>query len=313
MSKIHVMNETLANKIAAGEVIERVSSVVKELVENSIDAHAKVIKIELIDSGITSLVVTDDGVGMDREDAKLAFSRHATSKLYNVDDLFNISYPVNASDIESPIITELEKQAVVSVNPQQVADDRILGIDFSVPSFYVDSNGDSVSYPHAYRTMEKKLIKEQKKLSRKVYGSNNYYKQLLKVQRLHQKVANIRKDFLHKLSRELVSNYDIICFEDINLSNMKRCLRFGKSISDEGFGAFRTYVAYKALRLGKHVIKVDKWYASTKTCNHCGHKNDSLTLKDREWECAQCGHDHNRDHNAAMNIRDESVRILLSA
>ena len=91
MSKIHVMNETLANKIAAGEVIERVSSVVKELVENSIDAHAKVIKIELIDSGITSLVVTDDGVGMDREDAKLAFSRHATSKLLKDDDLFFIN------------------------------------------------------------------------------------------------------------------------------------------------------------------------------------------------------------------------------
>ena len=211
------------------------------------------------------------------------------------------------------IITELEKQEVVSVNPQQVADDRILGIDFSVPSFYVDSNGNSASYPHAYRRIEKKLIKEQKKLSRKVYGSHNYYKQLLKVQRLHQRVSNIRKDFLHKLSRELVSNYDIICFEDINLSNMKRCLRFGKSISDEGFGAFRTYVAYKALRLGKHVIKVDKWYASTKTCNHCGHKNDSLTLKDREWECPRCGHHHNRDHNAAMNIKNESVRILLSA
>ena len=210
------------------------------------------------------------------------------------------------------IITELEKQEVVSVNPQQVADDRILGIDFSVPSFYVDSNGNSVSYPHAYRCMEKKLIKEQKKLSRKVYGSNNYYKQLLKVQRLHQKVANIRKDFLHKLSHKLVRDYDIICFEDINLSNMKRCLRFGKSISDEGFGTFRTYVAYKALRLGKHVIKVDKWYASTKTCNHCGYKNDSLTLKDREWECPRCGHHHNRDHNAAMNIKDEGIRILFS-
>ena len=84
--------------------------------------------------------------------------------------------------------------------PQQVADDRILGIDFSVPSFYVDSNGDSVSYPHAYRAMERKLAKEQKKLSRKVYGSNNYYKQLLKVQRLHQRVSNIRKDFLHNCS-----------------------------------------------------------------------------------------------------------------
>ena len=91
MSKIHVMNETLANKIAAGEVIERVSSVVKELVENSIDAKAKSIKIELENSGIKKLVITDDGIGMDREDAKLAFSRHATSKLLKDDDLFFIN------------------------------------------------------------------------------------------------------------------------------------------------------------------------------------------------------------------------------
>ena len=208
------------------------------------------------------------------------------------------------------IITERPKEAVASVNPQQAADDRIIGIDFSVPNFYIDNLGNVITYPKCYRNIEYKLKKAQKKLSHKEHGSNNYYKQLLIVQRLHQKVSNQRKDFLHKLSHNLVRDYDIICFEDVNLSAMKRCLRFGKSISDEGFGMFRTYVIYKAQRLGKHVIKIDKWYASTKTCNHCGYKNDELSLKDREWDCPRCGQHHDRDLNAAMNIKQEGLRLL---
>ena len=208
------------------------------------------------------------------------------------------------------IITERPKEAVASGNPQQAADDRIIGIDFSVPNFYIDNLGNVITYPKCYRNIEYKLKKAQKKLSHKEHGSNNYYKQLLIVQRLHQKVSNQRKDFLHKLSHNLVRDYDIICFEDVSLSAMKRCLRFGKSISDEGFGMFRTYVTYKAQRLGKYVIKIDRWYASTKTCNHCGYKNDSLTLKDREWECPQCGQHHDRDLNAAMNIKQEGLRLL---
>ena len=211
------------------------------------------------------------------------------------------------------IITELPKIEVPKVDPRSTSDDKIIGFDFSVPHFYVDSFGNQIDYPQYYRKMEKKLKKEQKKLSKKVYQSNNYYKQLRVVQKLHAKVMNQRKDFLHKLSVMLVDKYDVLCFEDINLSDLKRALRFGKLISDEGFGMFRTFVQYKAERAGKHFIKVDKWFASTKTCSHCGYKNNDITLDTKKWTCPNCGTHHLRDHNAAINTRNEDYRIVLAA
>ena len=123
---------------------------------------------------------------------------------------------------------------------------------------------------------------------------------------------NQRKDFLHKLSNYLIDNYDILCFEDLNLSELKKSLRLGKSISDEGFGMFRVFVQYKAERAGKHFVKVDKWYASAKKCCACGHKNDEITLKTKEWYCPHCGTYHFRDHNAAINIKNEGWRVVLA-
>ena len=210
------------------------------------------------------------------------------------------------------IITELDKVVTPKVDVKTVSEDRIIGFDFSVPYFYVDNFGNQIGYPKYYRETEKKLIKEQKRLSKKSYRSNNYYKQLRKVQKLHSKVMNQRKDFLHKLSKTLVDNYDILCFEDLNLRELSKSLRFGKSINDEGFGMFRTFVQYKAERNGKRFIKIDKWFASTKTCCNCGHKNNDITLETREWLCPECNVLHNRDHNAAINIGNEGYKIALA-
>ena len=209
------------------------------------------------------------------------------------------------------IITEMPKSNIPKVDVKSISDDRIIGFDFSVPHFYVDSFSNEINYPQYYRKMEKKLQKEQKKLSRKEYRSNNYYKQLYIVQKLHTKVMNQRKDFLHKLSKSLVDNYDILCFEDIDLSELKKSLRFGKSISDEGFGMFRDFVQYKAERSGKHFVKINKWFASTKTCSHCGYKNNDITLETRKWLCPNCNTLHNRDHNAAINIKTQGLLIVL--
>ena len=132
----------------------------------------------------------------------------------------------------------------------------------------------------------------------------------MKVQKLQNHIANQRKDFLHKLSKILVDQYDAICFEDINLNEMKKQYHFGKSVNDAGFGMFRTFVKYKCEREGKRFIQIDKWFASTKTCSVCGYKNDDITLKDREWTCPECGAHHNRDENAAINIKREGYRIL---
>ena len=132
----------------------------------------------------------------------------------------------------------------------------------------------------------------------------------MKVQKIGNHIANQRKDFCHQLSHQLVLQYDAICFEDLNLSNLKRTLSFGKSISDEGFGMFRNFIQYKLEREGKHFVKIDKMFPSSKLCSHCGYKKQDLTLKDREWTCPQCGTSHNRDENAAINIKTEGMRML---
>ena len=208
------------------------------------------------------------------------------------------------------VLTEREPKPMKKADVSTISEDRVLGLDFSVPHFYADHKGNFLEYPKYYRNAQKKLAKEQRRLSRKEYRSRNYYKQLQKVQKLQEHIANQRKDFLHKLSRELVNQYDAICFEDINLSNLKQTLRFGKSISDEGFGMFRTFVKYKLAREGKHFVLIDKWFASTKLCSHCGYKNNDITLNTLEWYCPECGTLHLRDHNAAINIKREGYRML---
>ena len=143
-----------------------------------------------------------------------------------------------------------------------------------------------------------------------VRGSHNYEKQKLKVAKIHEEIANCRLDFLHKLSTKLANQYDIICVEDLNLSNLKRSLKLGKSTYDNGFGIFRQLLTYKMLRRGKLLIKIDKWFPSSKTCHYCGTINKNLKLSDRVWVCPACGSIIERDYNAALNIRDAGLALI---
>ena len=241
---------------------------------------------------------------------KLGYVKIKQHRVVGKDEIIkNVTVSKVAGKYYVSVITETEHKDVDKV----VVDDenKVLGIDYSVPHFYTDSNGNTTDYPKYYRRAEQKLSSEQRKLSRKVYKSNNYYKQLMKVQKLSNHIANQRKDFLHKLSRTLVNNYDAVCFEDIDLNEMKQRYKFGKSVSDAGFGMFRDMVKYKMEREGKYFIKVGKWFPSTKTCSCCGYKNEGIKLKDREWTCPQCGKHHDRDKNAAINIKKEGYHILL--
>lgn len=189
------------------------------------------------------------------------------------------------------------------VTPVVAKEENALGLDYSSHDFYVDSNGDAANYPQFYRKSEEKLAKEQRKLSRMKYGSKNYGKQLHKVQLLHEKVANQRKNFCHTLSAAIAKQYDAVYVEDLNLRNLARSLKLGKSTNDNGFGMFRVMLQYKLEAQGKTFAKVDKWYPSSKTCHVCGFEKKGLTLADRVWTCNSCGTVHNRDHNAAINIR----------
>lgn len=188
---------------------------------------------------------------------------------------------------------------------------HFLGLDFSIHELYYDSNGNAPAYPRHYRKAEKQLAREQRKLSHMQKGSNNRNKQRIKVARLHEKVANQRKDFLHKQSRQITNAYDCVCIEDLNMKAMAQVLNFGKSVSDNSWGMFTTFLKYKLEEQGKRLVKVDKFFASSQICSVCGYKNtETKSLAVRAWNCPQCRTYHDRDVNAAINIRNEGMRLV---
>ncbi len=194
---------------------------------------------------------------------------------------------------------------------QEQALQTFLGLDYSMHELYKDSNGNEPCYPRYYRQSEKKLAREQRKLSKMQKGSNNRNKQRIKVARLHEKVANQRKDFLHKQSRQIANAYDCVCVENLDMKAMSQTLHFGKSVGDNGWGMFTTFLNYKLEEQGKKLVKVDKFFASSQTCSCCGYKNvETKNLSIRAWDCPQCGTHHDRDVNAAINIRNEGVRLV---
>lgn len=203
------------------------------------------------------------------------------------------------------ILVEYEQQ----IPDIQLDKNKALGLDYASHSFYVDSQGREADYPKFYRNAQIILAKEQRKLSHMKYGSNNYQKQRLRVARLQERIANRRKDWIHKLSTQLANDYDYICVEDINMQNMAQSLNLGKSTNDNGFGMFRTILAYKLADRGKKLIKIDKWFPSSKMCRFCGTINKNLTLADRIWTC-ECGKTLNRDENAAINIMNVGLSMV---
>lgn len=187
--------------------------------------------------------------------------------------------------------------------------EKSIGLDYSSHSFYVDSQGVEADYPRFYRASQDHLSKEQRKLATMKKGSNNYYKQKVKIATIQEKIANQRKDWMHKLSTELSNKYDYICVEDINLQQMSQHLNLGKSTYDNGFGMFRDMLFYKLKQRGKKFIKIDKWYPSSKMCRYCGTINSNLTLSQRVWTC-ECGKVLNRDENAAINILNAGLSMI---
>ncbi|MDO4478793.1 MAG: RNA-guided endonuclease TnpB family protein [Lachnospiraceae bacterium] len=191
----------------------------------------------------------------------------------------------------------------------EIRDKKVLGIDFSMKELAVFSDGTSAAYPMYYRTTQKKLAREQRKLSHCQKGSQNYRKQRQKLARAHEKIRHQRNDFQHKLSHRLTEEYDVIVVENLNMKGMSGGLHFGKSVMDNGFGAFIEKLEYKLERKGKIFIKIDRFYPSSKTCSRCGKIKAELTLSERTYICC-CGNRMDRDLNAAINIREEGKRLL---
>lgn len=194
--------------------------------------------------------------------------------------------------------------------PQFSTEGKAIGIDLGLTHFCITSNGSKFDNPRHTTKYARNLKKKQQSLARKQKSSKTRYKAKSKVSKVHSKIRRVREDFLHKLSRKIVNENQVIAVENLNVKGMVRNHNLAKAISDCGWGQFCTMLQYKSEWSGKTYIEVDRFFASSKTCSVCLNRVDSLSLNIRDWTCSQCNTHHDRDVNAAINIRNEALRIL---
>lgn len=202
------------------------------------------------------------------------------------------------------ILTEQEYEPMEKNN-------KSVGIDLGLKDFVVTSDGYRYKNHRHLKKYERRLKKAQQHLSRKQKGSRSYENQRRRVSKIHKKISNSRNDMLHKVSTDLVRKYDVICCEDLNVKGMMKNHKLAKSISDASWGTFITYLQYKCEREDKTLIKINRYFPSSQTCNQCGYINQSTkNLSVRTWECPHCGTVHDRDINAAINILNEGKKNI---
>ena len=254
----------------------------------------------------------------------------------------SISYPQNVkvgdSSIKLPIIGEVHcrihrpldgtvKTVTISQNtdgkyyasilvddgqetPEGNLEGKAIGLDVGLIDFCITSDGSKYVNPKHLKKHSRNLKRKQQKLSRKQKGSNTRHKAKKLVAKVHSKIKRVREDFLHKLSRKIVDENQVIAVENLNVKSMIRNHCLAKAISDAGWGMFGTMLKYKAEKLGKIYIEIDRFFPSSKTCNNCLHKVSEMPLNVRHWDCPKCHSRNDRDINAEKNIQDEALRVL---
>ena len=188
--------------------------------------------------------------------------------------------------------------------------DKIIGIDLGIKDFIVDSNGEKFENIKVIRNNKTKLAKLHRELSRKQKNSSNKNKARIKLAKFHEKLNNIKENYLHKVVNQLLSENQTIVIEDLNIKGMMKNHCLARSIQELSLYRFKEMLVYKAKWYNRDIIQVDKFFPSSKKCSCCGEKNINLTLSDRHWKCQFCGCEHDRDFNAATNLRNEGLRIL---
>ncbi|MFM6400573.1 RNA-guided endonuclease InsQ/TnpB family protein, partial [Planktothrix sp.] len=194
--------------------------------------------------------------------------------------------------------------------PNPSSEGKAIGLDMGLNDFCITSDGSKFANPKWLKKHERNLKIKQKSLSRKKKDSKNRAKAQIKVAKVHNKITRCREDFHHKLSRRIVNENQVIVCENLNIKGLVRNHCLAQAISQVGWGQFQTMLSYKAELEGRIYLEIDRFFPSSKTCNHCLNVVDSLPLDVRQWTCNHCGTKHDRDINAAKNIRDEGLRFL---
>lgn len=253
-------------------------------------------------------------IKMDFDDRKIRMPKMGWIK-FRDDRVFDqsliSSVTISKSSTNKYYASVLCRFEISDIKKIKYSDDLIVkGLDMSMDKFYVDNEGNYPEYYKQYRINQKRLAYLQKQVSKKVKGSANRKKAQLRVNKLYEKIANSRKDFVEKLSRKLVNKNDVIVIESLNMKAMSQCLNLGKSVNDLAWGMFVNRLEQKIAITEKLLIKADRFFASSQTCHICGYRNKSLTLKDREWDCPVCGSHLMRDENAGQNLKQYGINFL---
>lgn len=190
---------------------------------------------------------------------------------------------------------------------------NVTGLDMGLSHYAIKSNGDKIPNPRYLINASRNLRRKQKALSRKKKGSANRHKARVQLAGVHERVANTRADFQHKLSRTIVDESQAVIVETLKAANMMKNHHLARAIGDAGWSGFITKLEYKAAEKGVHLLKLDQWFASSKTCHSCGHKMPEMPLNKRIWQCPECGVEHDRDINAAINIERKGILELQAA
>ena len=236
-------------------------------------------------------------------------------KLGNVEIVFHRPLPERSTIKKVTLMRDGDGRYYVSVMVEFYAEtsgkeidlNKSIGIDYSSTHFYVDDKGNRIDMPHFYQESEKLIKESNRKLAGMKKGSQNYYKYRMKMNSRYQRIKNRRKDYIHKLTTKLAEEYDVVCLETLDMQEISQQFHLGKRTYDNAYGLFNRYLEYKMKERGKLLLRVDRYYPSSKICHVCGSINQKLTLKDRVWRCEQCGEVLDRDVNAAINIKNKCI------